>query len=601
MAEAQREINHTSEKIRGYTSESGGGRVTMFGKQVPRLLEVIRKNAHRFARPVLGPIGVCVSLREGCGNKWDLALEKWATPTFMRSFIVASQSDRNILFQLMRECSCESYHPIIVQPPSDKYRAESPRLPCDALTILDALIIPDDTVFNCVIDQKAADRIALLGEEELVARHFQEVHNGDDVLKFGLTAVITRNAITISFKQGSRSSEGNSGRNHVQGFFAPDTASLVARLREELEVQQQELNEMRPHGAELNRANTELTAQLKRLDQTRDNNTQSMRQASSDKRRAEQALVQLQDASRVDTSSFENEIADLQRALEASDGQMEEKSGKVAALDKEVKAKQAEKRTADRRRTELGVRLDELAAQITEVANSQCDKDRRIEDLQRQLERRKADLEKEERKLQDQVRERDEKVRVAREQSQALVVEWDGEPLPLGNKDTKATLDRRIKKLQAELEQGKKEAELEGFTADLLLQSNNLAKATYEAARQEFKELNSRHERLGNVNLNIQRKWGESFQYCIEQSRRKFDDYARAQGANGSLLFDADKEEMVLVVKMDSNDPKTQASDVKNLSGGERSFITLCLLHVVSDAVSVLIVYIYLTVCAWFL
>ena len=53
------------------------------------------------------------------------------------------------------------------------------------------------------------------------------------------------------------------------------------------------------------------------------------------------------------------------------------------------------------------------------------------------------------------------------------------------------------------------------------------------------------------------------------------------------MKFNIQTEEMTMIVQIDSSDKTTKSSDVSNLSGGERSYVTLCLLLALGHVVCI--------------
>ncbi|CAN0222231.1 unnamed protein product [Ectocarpus sp. 12 AP-2014] len=66
--------------------------------------------------------------------------------------------------------------------------------------------------------------------------------------------------------------------------------------------------------------------------------------------------------------------------------------------------------------------------------------------------------------------------------------------------------------------------------------------------------------------------------FVARQTSRLFDAYLQEKGASGEVRFDNQCQTLGLTYQKDSSDNASQCSDVKLLSGGERSFATLALL-----------------------
>ncbi|KAJ1417414.1 hypothetical protein B484DRAFT_334221, partial [Ochromonadaceae sp. CCMP2298] len=71
-----------------------------------------------------------------------------------------------------------------------------------------------------------------------------------------------------------------------------------------------------------------------------------------------------------------------------------------------------------------------------------------------------------------------------------------------------------------------------------------------------------------------------------------FDKYQQMNNSAGTLKFKPETRELFLKVMVDNQDKNTISGDIGNLSGGERSFVTLCLLlalgHVVESPFTVM-------------
>jgi chromosome segregation ATPase len=86
-------------------------------------------------------------------------------------------------------------------------------------------------------------------------------------------------------------------------------------------------------------------------------------------------------------------------------------------------------------------------------------------------------------------------------------------------------------------------------------------------------------------------------QFIIQKNRSgntvmaKFDDYIQRKAMAGTVEFDFEAETLRMQVQTQNDDENTIANDVRNLSGGERSYSTFCLLLALGHVVRYCIAY----------
>jgi chromosome segregation ATPase len=71
-----------------------------------------------------------------------------------------------------------------------------------------------------------------------------------------------------------------------------------------------------------------------------------------------------------------------------------------------------------------------------------------------------------------------------------------------------------------------------------------------------------------------------------ETIARHFDIYMQGKGLAGTVKFNHEEEFLKIIANTDNTDDSSRVNDVRNLSGGERSFATLCLLLALGHVVS---------------
>ena len=159
---------------------------------------------------------------------------------------------------------------------------------------------------------------------------------------------------------------------------------------------------------------------------------------------------------------------------------------------------------------------------------------------------------------------------------------WDGEKIvPTG--DGKA-LETEIKRLRGKLERKQREQR----TMDTV----EVVTAKYERARLALR----RKERdIKNVEANLEKlekgfkvrklKLKELRKGIVRAANRAFDHVQQHKGQSGGLKFDHENRELSIEMQKDNRDASTLSTNVRELSGGERSYTTLALLIALGEAI----------------
>ena len=109
-------------------------------------------------------------------------------------------------------------------------------------------------------------------------------------------------------------------------------------------------------------------------------------------------------------------------------------------------------------------------------------------------------------------------------------------------------------------------------------------KKSYEVVRQQLKDSESDITRREN-------KWLEQRKYLSRMVSKNFDIYLQMKRFSGGVKFNHNEETLHLLTQTDNSDNNTQCNDVRQLSGGERSYTTLCLLLALGLAVKTICLY----------
>ncbi|XP_033121224.1 structural maintenance of chromosomes protein 6-like [Anneissia japonica] len=142
---------------------SQANRLKIYGDFTPRLLEEIAKATRNklFHRQPKGPIGSLISLVE---DKWALAIE-CCLKSLVYAYICHDYHDEKTLKQIMKRVIPHSFKPVvIVSSFEDKKYSDLTQVRSEFPCLLDQISVEDPDVFNCLIDQRGIEFVILVEE-----------------------------------------------------------------------------------------------------------------------------------------------------------------------------------------------------------------------------------------------------------------------------------------------------------------------------------------------------------------------------------------------------------------------------------------------------
>ena len=121
----------------------------------------------------------------------------------------------------------------------------------------------------------------------------------------------------------------------------------------------------------------------------------------------------------------------------------------------------------------------------------------------------------------------------------------------------------------------RREAGVAGRTIEVVTERYQKAREDYNVSKENYSSLVDNRDAL-DEDMKLRRaKFKDVRHNNCQLVRRHFARYLSRKGYTGDIDFEHDKGKLVMVVNLAENN---QCEDVRQLSGGERSYTTLCLL-----------------------
>ncbi len=538
---------------------------------------------------IIGPVGTLLTLRPE-HKRYKDAVHHTLMP--VRAAFINTSNDKRVMdraVDIMRKNGCRGE--IINQPKSKSYSL--PSLGYDnAVTVMDALNInmPDgqakDQVRNLLTD-RIGWHLRVLVKTETDYKPFM---TKDDRGRERWISSQQKDCIAADRTVISVDRLGNRVRTPAKGressYLSEDAKELVAELEEALGYAR---GEMDAHDREEPTA-VSVNGQINKLRSDQNRLEGELREVGKDLKKVGHELRESEEAEKGDdTTAYEEELGELRVHKAAAQGELE-------GMESDLREKRA---YADGIKTELNsiaAREEELKVLMETKETALAEEIKRVQNAERVLTKlrkddaaSKATREASEKLAAERQEDFEAVLSKAEEQTRELVRDWDGQPIELDRKDTKVRLASQAKAATEHLEAEKARNEVSGLTLEVAAERYKAAKGTYTSAVETHNLLTEQIEKMTVDEGNRKRAYRAHLDASARRVDMLFTKYLSAKGFSGDIHFEhptatneLQRGRLHLRVNKDGNDlgdgTDTKGGDVRQLSGGERSFTTLCLL-----------------------
>lgn len=526
---------------------SRSNRLRRFGEHVPALLSAIEE-AHRkgrFKRKPRGPLGYLISLKV---PELALAVEV-CLKALLQAFTCDNHEDERVLKGIMSRVFPAGNRPQIITSPFLPSCHDTRKRAVDHpphQSVLQVLEIEDPVVANCLIDMRGIESILLFMNRTEARRVIQGPNP-------------PRNCACAFSKEGDQifTNRNYTAEQNRARFLSGD-------VEEEIRHQQSENENLR---AKVNR----FQQQIRKMDEDIKQNQMLLRRADAEKKTTNNKITKLQleltDLKNVeepqseDLKPLEEDLQEIIAKIASKTAEYEEGCAQMAELKAQYERAEQEYRQHKERinaaAEEADVKKEELSKTDQDVMKCKHHKkhyeDKRSAHLSN-IKTAEATLVSKEQELQASLAkaielcpERQEVVRSAR------------------------SLDSEMVRLDIKI---KAQAEQQGDREEVTRQYHE-ALESYKNMAQQIKHLRNFVKSLNKVMNQRQQVYTDMRRFLSARCKYYFDNTLAQRGYSGSMLFDHKNETLTISVQPGQGN-KADLSDMRSLSGGERSFSTVC-------------------------
>ncbi|KAK2770859.1 DNA repair protein [Colletotrichum kahawae] len=547
---------------------NGGSAYAAFDRSIPALLQAIEQDNGFEEKPV-GPIGAHIQLLKA---EWGSILETTLGAT-LDSFLVANKRDQQRLARLMQRFTWGRTPPIIIGkrlPPNVNLREPDERYD----TVLRVLQFDNDWVRSQLIVAHSIDRIILITERKK-AQDVMLNHSPPPNVQ-----------VCLTFHDGA------SKRGHGLRIQAKETGANTSpvnaynrmpRMKSDNETQVKLQGEALAH----------LRGELRSLE----TNQRRLEQASA-KCKANLA------AQESENQSLERQLRRAQAHIESVSAELDQyegADGRLVGLREELEKAKAEKDHQGTQYGEMKLRQEELNKKTEEYKRKSDEEKRRLKDYDAQLNKlqlavtRAEDLRKlavmeKNRAFEDRDNAIEDKRRAEskRDQQAETVANFTHQAMEkapnrvyIAEGETHKTIEAKYATIHQQLE---KRAQRLGASDEEIKERAARTETAYEAAKQLYQG-QLEEQAAGKLNLEDRlNRWRLFQRHISARARICFQYLLSERGFRGKLAIDHPQKRLSLFVEPDETKKATGGRSTKTLSGGEKSFSSICMLLAIWEA-----------------
>ncbi|XP_041814270.1 structural maintenance of chromosomes protein 6 [Chelmon rostratus] len=526
---------------------SRSNRLRRFGEHMPALLNAIQE-AHKrgqFKHRPRGPLGYLISLKD---PELALAVEVCLKGQ-LHAFTCDNYDDERVLKNLMAKVYPTGRRPAIntcsFLPSVHDTRRRAVNHP-EYPSVLQALEIEDPVVANCLIDQRGVESILLI-KNRAEARRVMQGRN------------CPRNCTQAFSKEGDQifSNRSYAADQNRANCLSGDVEEEIRHRQREIENQKAQGNRFQQQMKKLDEDIKQNEGLLRRthIDQkTAKNNATKLELELTDLRNVEEPqsedLKPLEDAlkeivtkissKRVKYNEAQAEMAEHKASYEAAEQEYQQHKEQINTIAEEADSKKEE--------------LSKIDQEVMKCKHHKKHYDEKRSAHLRDIQTLDASLESKEQELQASV------AKATQICQQRLEV-----------RRTARSLDSEISRLKVKITT---QQEQQGDREEVVKQYQE-ALETYKNMAQQVKNLKSFIKSLDSVMNHRLQVYTELRRFLSARCKYYFDSMLAQRGYTGSMTFDHRNETLSISVQPGQGN-KADLSDMRSLSGGERSFSTVC-------------------------
>lgn len=526
--------------------------LSIYGRDMINVKEMIKNNCRKFKHEPRGPIGSYIKLKD---QKWAVAIEGYLTPSFLKSFIVDNANDAKLLKEIFRKC-IQNHPPSII---TCKFLFKKHNVcnniitgaPQDCRCIYNAIEIDDVIVSNCTVDQYSIENILLIPNDKRAIQLMSYKQNVPRNCHSSLTIAGDRYFPDPNYKTYAT-------RYHRAQYLQADKTGFISQLKANI-------NEFTKQKQNVANQMLEFSKMLNSKKDQRNELENKLKTLHTNRKTINSQLNAL-------TSTAEPEIQDVE-TLEQE----------LKSLEKLIETNQSNVNEINQTIDEIKLKMNENKEQLQQVRTIVNELENRLHTIEDELNNKKS-----------------ERLQITNNS------DYDTNKLKhieLKLNNAKKDVENKLNDIDLYV----KEAQKSGKRPDIIRSSYDINQEIEKLNRvigciesdtenldkltDRCKELNERQDQfrdilnklkvslklLKNALTERDRDYKQTEHICITNMQHAFKKILALRQFNGEIEIDVNNKKLNLIVIPQSG--SQSITNVTNLSGGERSFSTVAFLY----------------------
>ncbi|RXN29322.1 structural maintenance of chromosomes 6-like protein [Labeo rohita] len=547
---------------------SRSNRLRRFGDHMPELLESINKAfaQGRFIKKPVGPIGACISLKDpGLAVAVESCLKG-----FMKTFCCDNYRDEKVLQGLMSSYFPKGSRPqIIVCPFTDSvYNLQGrgvhhPEFP----SVLDCLNIENPVITNCLIDMRGIETILIIKEKARARK----------VMQGSRPPRNCREAFTADGDQIYTNRYYTPEHEVVVQYLGGDPEAEIRQVQVESELEniQAQLSRFQLHLSSVKEDIQFMEEKLRSVIMACKKNqvlnctgytvmpsTSTPFHESINKVKASiTELENIEEAQAEDISSLEEDAQENEQKIESERRNVKEAQNELKKHEKVLMNINQKYKDVKNKMEQLLDETEQLKEE-QDKAEAECNKlDQTLKILEKKLEDHQANIQA----MKDELSCREEEMQDCEAKAKEIC------PVRQQVNQSPRSIDTEITRLRQKISleessHGDKEQVIREYAE---------AYSNYKNKSSQLRDLRKFIDRLDNIMIDRQDRYKSLRRSLSVRCKLYFNNFMMQLNCCGSMMFDHINETLSISVKPPGQE-KNNVNDMRSLSGGERSFSTVC-------------------------
>jgi chromosome segregation ATPase len=546
----------------------------------------VERNQGRFKGPVVGPIGAFIKVVQGKEDFAKIAEVAIGGGTLDR-FIVTNDHDRKVMQSIRTRAGCRQDCGLFQVHETPRFKVPPP--PVDGIeTVASVLNIPNDIVFNCLVDNARIDSRALARDKQSSEQKLLTQNGRGEMSIRGIIKEVycMPNGDKWIVKGGSMAAISND--RNMRNTIGADRTAAIAEAKREAAQYQHEVKEMRTMEAKLEGDHTKFQRQWNQAKRAMQQNDAIM---SGLVTKVDEIKLEMESTANItiDTTEFEEDVAQAENAvgsLKESESQLSEQ---ISAYAPEIRDLQNRLDETVVRNSRIMDDMEAAEANLTTFLETQTQKKDQIEKKRKKLEQYQQTVAMHQEKCDKLSAERDTTLEAARKLHYRLMlrkkvaeekekgnseVDLSAEPTqeeieavePVHVKNETGYYQSRIDRMKEKIKEERQRRKVSREDPSVAYEKYIRAKRDLEGKVKRDQEIDLKVAELSEDMMQRKKRWRQFRTHLDKKTGVKFDEMLSLNKYAGSLDFKHKDGTLDLCVQKDNaKSESSQTKDVKAL------------------------------------